>query len=119
MNSTASMRRIEKKRDTCGKKRNTKEGKAEHSEVIALIQKERRKERKKEKKKHGGGIEVESVKWREQWKKVKSKERRRSIRRGEEREREREKGRWYDACIGAICSQLPDNDLICHTLADL
>lgn len=49
MNSTASMRRIEKKRDTCGKKRNTKEGKAEHSEVIALIQKERRKERKKRK----------------------------------------------------------------------
>lgn len=49
MNSTASMRRIEKKRDTCGKKRNTKEGKAEHFEVIALIQKERRKERKKRK----------------------------------------------------------------------
>lgn len=49
MNSTASMRRIEKKRDTCGKKRNTKEGKAEHSEVIALIQKERRKEREKRK----------------------------------------------------------------------
>lgn len=49
MNSTASMRRIEKKRDTCGKKRNTKKGKAEHSEVIALIQKERRKEREKRK----------------------------------------------------------------------
>lgn len=46
----------------------------------------------------------------------KGEERRRNIRRGE---REREKGRWHDACIGAICSQLPDNDLICHTLADL
>lgn len=67
MNSTVLMRRIEKKRDTCGKKRNTKEGKVEHSEIIALI--ERRKE---EKKRHGGGIEVESVKWGEQWKKAKS-----------------------------------------------
>lgn len=65
MNSTVLMRRIEKKRDTCGKKRNTKEGKVEHSEIIALIQKE-------EKKRHGGGIEVKSVKWGEQWKKAKS-----------------------------------------------
>lgn len=46
MNSTVLMRRIEKKRDTCGKKRNTKEGKVEHSEIIALIQKEGKKERK-------------------------------------------------------------------------
>ena len=67
MNNSVLMRRIEKKRDTCGKKRNTKEGKVEHSEIIALI--ERRKE---EKKRHGGGIEVESVKWGEQWKKAKS-----------------------------------------------
>ena len=65
MNNSVLMRRIEKKRDTCGKKRNTKEGKVEHSEIIALIQKE-------EKKRHGGGIEVKSVKWREQWKKAKS-----------------------------------------------
>lgn len=65
MNNSVLMRRIEKKRDTCGKKRNTKEGKVEHSEIIALIQKE-------EKKRHGGGIEVESVKWGEQWKKAKS-----------------------------------------------
>lgn len=49
MNSTALMR-IEKKRDTCCKKRNAKERKAEHSEIIALIQKERRKERKKKRK---------------------------------------------------------------------
>lgn len=65
MNNSVLMRRIEKKRDTCGKKRNTKEGKVEHSEIIALIQKE-------EKKRHGGGIEVKSVKWGEQWKKAKS-----------------------------------------------
>lgn len=46
MNNSVLMRRIEKKRDTCGKKRNTKEGKVEHSEIIALIQKEGKKERK-------------------------------------------------------------------------